>query len=30
MIIRTLSLKKEVPSSDGNLIILEDINLELE
>ena len=30
MSIRTLSLKKEVPSSDGNLIILEDINLELE
>ena len=30
MIIRTSSLKKEVPSSDGSLIILEDINLELE
>ena len=30
MIIKTSSLRKEVPSSDGSLIILEDINLELE
>ncbi len=30
MIIKTSSVHKEVPSSNGNLIILEDINLELE
>ena len=30
MIVKTSSLRKEVSSKDGNLIILEEINLELE